>query len=308
MGISADQLERAHREGAPLIDGETVTFIWAGEKAPLLVADFADWEENPISLEESHLRASLLPGLLRRVERNFARGVRDVRLFELGTCFFDVGEEERPREETRLGLVATGRRRPPHWSGEDEAVDLWDLKGWVEELTAAAVGPGGAVRPEAPEDGLFEAGQGFTVEAEARGAVGRAGRVRAGAVDAPPWAHAVWALELVLPAEPEGAPVPRHEPLPSFPGVDRDLALLVPDGLPVESVRRTIRDAGGSLLESVDVFDLYRGEGVPPGIRSVAFRLHFSSPDRTLTDEDVDDATESIVRNLKEELGVEPRG
>ncbi len=262
---------------------------------------------NPISAEEGALRTSLLPGLLRRVEHNFARGTRDVRLFELGTCFFDDPGEKRPREETRVAVVATGRRRPPHWSTRDELVDLWELKGLLEDVVPRARVEDGVVVPGAPEGGLLDSGRGFTVKDADGEVVGAGGRIRSGEVDAPPWAEDVFALEVTLPAEPRPAPVPVYEPLPSFPGVDRDLALVVPADLPVETVRGAIVEAGGRHLTAVEVFDVYEGEGIPSGTRSVAFRLHFASPERTLTDDDVDEATDDVVRTLKEELDVEPR-
>ena len=91
---------------------------------------------NPISMEESRLRSSLVPGLLRSVEYNFARGVRDVRLFELGTVFHAAGAGEPPREDLHVAFVVTGRREPEHWSGTGEVFDVWSVKGLVETVLA----------------------------------------------------------------------------------------------------------------------------------------------------------------------------
>ncbi len=263
---------------------------------------------NPISAEESRLRTSLIPGLVRRVEHNLARGVRDVRLFEIGTCFFENPGRARPREETRVAVVVTGRRRPPHWSRPDVPVDLWDVKALLAELVERARIPGGTVRPESPGGTPVEEGLAFAVRDGDGRVRGGGGRLPPGAVDAPPWSGDVWALELVLPGDPGPAPVSAFEAPPAFPGVERDLALLVPRELPVERVRKVIDGAGGSHLGRVEIFDLYEGEGIPEGTRSVAFRLHFVSPERTLKDEDVDEATARVVRTLEEELGVERRG
>jgi len=260
---------------------------------------------NPISAEESRLRTSLIPGLVRRVEHNLARGVRDVRLFEIGTCFFEDPERARPREETRVAVAVTGRRRPPHWSLPDEPVDLWDVKALLAELVERARIPGGTLRPEGTP---VEEGLAFAVRDGDGRVRGGGGRLPPDAVDAPPWAGDVWALEVVLPKDPGPAPVSAFEAPPAFPGVERDLALLVPRELPVERVREVIDGAGGGHLERVEIFDLYEGEGIPEGTRSVAFRLHFVSPERTLKDEDVDEATARVVRTLEEELGVERRG
>jgi phenylalanyl-tRNA synthetase beta chain len=90
--------------------------------------------------------------------------------------------------------------------------------------------------------------------------------------------------------------------------VERDLALLVPDRVSAYDVGALIRMRGGALLEGVELFDLYRGEGVSPGTRSLAYRLRFRSPERTLKDKQVDKAVDGILARLKEELSVEHRG
>jgi phenylalanyl-tRNA synthetase beta chain len=127
-------------------------------------------------------------------------------------------------------------------------------------------------------------------------------------MDAPAWAGSVWALELTLPTEPVPLPTPVYEPPPAFPGVDRDLALLLPRGLQVQEVDKVICGAAGPLLVDLAVFDLYEGEGIPKDHRSVAFRLRYQSDQRTLTDEDVETSLKTVTDRLREELGVEPRG
>jgi phenylalanyl-tRNA synthetase beta chain len=138
--------------------------------------------------------------------------------------------------------------------------------------------------------------------------LGSAGRIRAGAVDAPVWADDVFGMELTLPAEVPSVRTPRYQRLPAHPGIERDLALLVPESVSAAQVLEVIRIRAGDLLEGVSLFDYYRGEGVPQGTRSVAFNLRFRAPDRTLKDKEVDRAVQGIVGRLKEELGVEPRG
>jgi len=257
---------------------------------------------NPISAEESHLRTSLVPGLVRRVEHNFARGVRDVRLFEIGTCFFrNGGEEGRPREETRLAVVATGRRHPPHWSRKDEPFDLFDLKALLEDVALRSQGPGATVRPVKDSPWIFR------VQHPEDPDVGGGGAIPDEEVDAPPWAGRLWALELTLPEEAKKREERRYEPPPAFPGAERDLALLVPDTLAVARVIRAIEESGGPHLASSTLFDLYEGEEIPEGLRSVGVRLRFVSRERTLKDEEVDEAMGGVVRRLEEELGVEPR-
>jgi phenylalanyl-tRNA synthetase beta chain len=261
----------------------------------------------PLSANERFLRSSLLPGLLRRLEHNFAHGNRDVRLFELGTSFRRQGAGEPPREATCLAAVLTGLRAPAHWSAEDEPLAVWDLKALLEDVARRAHGSAAVLAPGCA-DARFDAGEAFTVTDASGAALGRGGRIAEGVVDAPVWAGAVWALEMELPASP-GAAVPvTYRPLPTFPPVDRDLALLVPDRVAAAQVSAAIRARAGALLEDVALFDVYAGEGVPAGKRSLAFRLRFRAAERTLMDAEVDEAVSAVLERLEEELGVEPRG
>ena len=264
---------------------------------------------NPISTEESSLRVSLVPGLLRNVEYNFARGVRDVRLFELGIVFHSAGPGEPPLEDLHVALVVTGRREPEHWSGGGEVLDFSTVKGLVETVLTESGWDEPAVEAPAEDSigDLFVPASSIALTAGDGTPTGAAGQVRPERVDAPAWAGQVWAMELTLPREPVARTTPMYRPLSPFPGVDRDLALLVPYDVPTSSVSNEILDVGGTLLEQVTVFDLYRGDGVAEGHRSLGFRLRLQAWDRTLKDEEVDRVVEKIVKHLQEGLGVEQR-
>ena len=262
---------------------------------------------NPVSVQEAWLRTSLLPGLLRRAEYNFARGRRDIRLFELGTVFLARGPEEAPREETHLSVVVTGSRAPLHWQDEPQPVDLWELKGLLGRLVPGCRLEGAELAEGAPTGTDLTPEEGFTVTAPDGRMVGYGGRVHNDAVDAPAWAGPVWGLELFLPAEPDPRPGHRYEPPPVFPGVDRDLALLVSLDLKAREVEGVIREAGRPLLVDVQTFDLYEGKGIPEGYRSLAFRLRFQSDRRTLTDDEVERSVTAVMDRLREVLGVEAR-
>lgn len=264
---------------------------------------------NPLSTEESRLRASILPALLRRVSYNFHRGTRDVRLFEVGTVFHAPPEPgDLPREETRVAVVLTGGRTPPHWSGNGEAVDLWDVRGLLEELVPLLRLPGAPslVGGAGPWELLHPASS-LVLRDDQGGFPGAGGRVRRGVVDAPPWAGDVWGIEVVLPQRPPPAPERLYHALPLHPPVERDVALLLPAGVEAAAVAARIRALGGGLLESVEIFDLYQGPGIREGYRSVAYRLVFRAPDRTLVEADVTPGLRTILDTLKEESGVEPR-
>jgi phenylalanyl-tRNA synthetase beta chain len=281
-----------------LFEAQTPAFVPEAEGSVRL--------SNPLSSEEPVLRRVLLPSLLRRLERNLARGVRDVRLFEVGTAFSGGGGGRAPDEEPRVAAVLTGARAPEHWSGRAEALDLWDLKAVLEALAVRAH-PGARVVPGAPDGGLIVPPLGFTVEVEGA-PVGHGGVVNPSALDVPPWAGEVLGLELALPPDPAERTSPRYRPLPTHPAVTRDLALLVPTDVPAASVRRVARDATGTILESLWPFDLYDGEGLADGVRSLAWRFRFRAPDRTLTDDEVERHLRAIVDRLGEELGVHIRG
>jgi phenylalanyl-tRNA synthetase beta chain len=231
---------------------------------------------NPLSAEHGFLRASLLPGLTRQAEANWANQVRDVRLFEIGTAF------------------RTGARAPAHWSdgGGTADVDAWDLKGLFERAVSLA-NPLASVQVES---------DGWIARLPDGRAVGRAGPLRA---DAPPWAAPLFGFEVVIDPAPRRAA--RYARLPSVPAATRDLALLLPEGVAVAAVEATLRDAAGALLESVRVIDEYRGAGLPAGRRSVAVRLVLRAADRTLRDTEVDDVLQRILATLDKALDVTVR-
>jgi phenylalanyl-tRNA synthetase beta chain len=250
---------------------------------------------NPLSAEEGFLRTTLVPGLLRRLEHNLAHGVRDVRLFEVGTVFSAAADGGLPREERWAAAAFTGASRPPHWSGPAPDWDVWDVKGLMEELATEHAG------------GSVDAADGaFTVSVDGQ-RVG-SGRVAApGEVDAPAWAGPVFVLEMRLPTASAGRREVTYQPLPVHPGSERDLALIVPTTLRGTDVSGTIREAAGELLEDVYPFDLYEGKGIPEGTRSLAFRLRFRAPERTLTDVEVDGAVNGVLAALEERHGVRRR-
>ena len=276
---------------------------------------------NPMSRDESYLRRDRLPGLLTHVERNMSRGVRDVRLFEIGTAFTPSGDAP-PAESSRVAVVLTGGRTPPHWSSRAEPFDIHDLAG-VLGLIAREACPDAVVVPaagvsarsgsEADNDSawaaarLFAPRRRYEVVSRAGEVVGWGGQVRPELLDLPRWAGAVVGGEVVLPAVPAPQPDVTARDLPDQPAVQRDMAFLVPAGTAAGEVLDAASRAAGRLLETGDVFDVYEGEDLPPGTRSVALRLRFRARGRTLTDREVDKTCRRVLRTVKEKTGVEPR-
>jgi len=248
---------------------------------------------NPLSTTEGYLRRRLLPGLVRLVEGNWAKHVADVRLFELGTVFKSADAGHVPSEEQHVAGVLTGHREPPHWSGTGEGrFDVWDLRGVLEAAVALAV-PGGAVQVE---------GSGWIVRDSRGRMIGEARQLEA---DAPPWADPLFGFELQLDTsarQPE-----RFSALPTTPSSERVLALLLGEGVTVAQVEAVLRRAAGELLEAVSIESDYRGAELPAGTRSVAFRLTFRAPDRTLRDAEIDEVERRTLAALSGELRIQRR-
>lgn len=247
---------------------------------------------NPLSAEEAHLRRRILPGLVRAVERNWAARERNVRLFEIGKVFRRSPGGGPPEEWVRLGGVVTGARMPHHWSaaGLPPDYDLWDVRSMLEE----------AARTAGPEAELVERPEGWALVGDKGRERGWAGEIR---LDGPAWAGPVFGFEMDVVVRER--PAVAYRPLPATPPVERDMALVLPDGVTAGSVEAVMRDAGGPLLEAAHVFDEYRGAGL--GGRSVAWRLVLRAPDRTLRDEEADEVEERILAKLKERLDVTRR-
>jgi phenylalanyl-tRNA synthetase beta chain len=245
---------------------------------------------NPVSADFACLRRSVLPGLVREVERNWAERVRDIRLFEIGTVFAPV-TPGRPVETTRVAVVVSGGREPGHWtaSGHSPSFDLWDLKGLLETVRDLA-NPAATVQVEGP---------GWTLRAPDGALVGEARQLTA---DAPKWAAPVFGLEVDVAAGSLASTGYRR--LPTTPAVERDLALVVPHAVTAAVVLEAVRRPAGDQLEGVRVVDEYRGSGVPEGARSVAIRLTFRAMDRTLRDAEVDAAVGRVTGALEKDLGV----
>jgi phenylalanyl-tRNA synthetase beta chain len=251
---------------------------------------------NPLSEKFSVMRPSLLPGLVDVLSHNRRHGRPDVRIFEIGTRFSPTGE-------TRGAAFAwMGLGTPDHWSGARRPVDFSDIKGVVEQLASLA-----AVRVT-----FSEADTPFLVRGRAANilidgtVIGVLGQLspEAGEARELPATSDVYAAEINLDAVTAAAPIEtrRAAALPRYPFVVRDVSILVANTLSAETVRGTIRTAAPETLVQAREFDRYEGKGIPEGSVSLSFRLTFQSPERTLTDEEVQAAMQRIIDALTREL------
>ena len=241
---------------------------------------------NPISDDLSHLRSGLLADLVNVAQHNFNHRNLDWRLYSIGTVFLPEGKGRPPKEELCLALALAGLRAPRHFSTAPVASDWFDLKGALEDLCAHLRVSG--LTFVATDRPGFAPGMSF----ECR--IGKALAGWAGGFDRKrkgPWdiKEDLWLAELrldVLRAARSGDPV--YQPLPRFPAVSRDLALVVSESIAAESLAHTIRETAGPLLSSLDVFDVYRGKPLAANTKSVAFNLVFQSAERSLEATEVD--------------------
>ena len=298
--------------GAGLLETRPMPFVRGADTGFVRVA-------NPIAENEAFLRRDVLDTLSRRAEYNLARMQGDLRLFEIGAIF--LPDEGMPHEELRAAAVIMGRRRPPHFTDPKSeefdrsmTLDAWDAKALAELIADEVFGSGMASFVAGSGDELWELRLGEK----------RVGVVRALSLDAPVWAKPAFGVELSLGvldstrvAPPgqhayraaEYAPL-RAKPfraIPSQPASMMDLALLVPQSVEAGTVERTIRDVAGDLLESMVLFDEHTGGKIEAGSRSLAWRLTFRHPERTLSAKEMEGRRTNVLRHLEKTLNVRPR-
>ena len=265
---------------------------------------------NPLTEERSVLRTALLPGVLEAMGRAVRHGVREARLFAVGSAFLKPradGEAGLPEERPQFAAVLVGTRRDG--IAKPEPIDVYDAKGVACELLTRVTGHDVAVRP----------GEASHLHPRARGelligdtVVGSFGQLHPDVVDRLDVDVGVFAIELDLAAVARvGEKRRRFQPIPVLPAVTRDLALVVRDEVSAGELARAIREEAGALCESVELFDLFRGEAIGEDRRSLAYHLVFRDPKaatdpdnaRTLTDDEVDAVSKSVQTALEKRFG-----
>jgi phenylalanyl-tRNA synthetase beta chain len=290
-------VERKIREilvGLGLLEVRPMPFVTAARGASVRVS-------NPLAEDEPYLRSGILDSLTSLAEYNLARLQKNIRIFEIGTVFSAGPKSSAPAlpiEAMHAGILILGQSEPSHFSGTgSRSFDEWDAK-WIAETVAQAAFPQADVKLIVSTGALFE------ITADGR----RIGSVERMSMKAPVWSAPAFGIEIDLTGADAGAAVVEtYRALPNTPPVEVDLALLVPAGIASDSIELVIRKEAGDLLESVTLFDEFTGKGIPEGARSLAWRLTFRSPERTLKDKEVQGRTAKIVRSLEEKLGVRQR-
>jgi phenylalanyl-tRNA synthetase beta chain len=291
---------------------ETINYaLTTPEREALLGVQPAEYVRllNPISSERSVMRQSVLTSVLDAAAANL-RHTADVRLFEVGRVYVPRPDAKLPNEPRRLAVVLCGKRATDFWGETDKTpapLDFFDLKGVVEALVGdlhlpapsyrrssiPCLHPGKAAELLADGQVIGYFGELHPKSAEAFDMAGR--QVLAGEFD-------LEALQAATPARHDYMPIGR------FPAALRDVAVIVPEATPADQVEAEIRAGGGDLLRGVRLFDLYHGDSIAAGAKSLAYALTYQADDRTLTDKEVDRAHKKIQERLRHVLKARIRG
>ncbi|NMC53334.1 MAG: phenylalanine--tRNA ligase subunit beta [Chloroflexi bacterium] len=284
---SPEREARAHPQG-----------VMAGEADYVRLA-------NPIAPERAVMRRSLLPGILEILERN-SRLAQRLAFFETGPVFWPVGERL-PKEARRLCLGLSGLRELPTWDQPvTTSMDFFDLKGVIEALLDA-LHISGAVyrRGEHPAMHPNQCAEVWVGE-QSLGVFGELHPLVKEKYDLPKASVLVADLDLEAIMAVMGTRF-EAQPVPVYPAVLEDLAVIVDETVPADQVEAVLRRGGGKLLVRVELFDIYRGAQIGEGKKSLAYSLSYQAADHTLDEKEALKIREKIIKNLDRELGAKIR-
>jgi phenylalanyl-tRNA synthetase beta chain len=262
---------------------------------------------NPLTEDSSVMRTSLIPGLMEAVRYNLSHKNANLKFFELKKIYLAVDGEQLPREVKSLTGLAMGMDGDLHWAFSSRPVDFYDVKGCLEDLLKSLqikgikfvkteeipyLHPGKSSKVVRGEETLGVVGE---VHPETLIHYGIPGKAYLFEID----------FDRMIAHAEQGK---KFRPLPKFPAVYRDLSLVVEDHLEAEKVEEAIRLLKQPLIDEVVLFDVYQGNPVPQGKKSLAYRIRYQSSDRTLTDDEVNRYHEKIISKLKEIFKAELRG
>ncbi|MBO9130585.1 phenylalanine--tRNA ligase subunit beta [Bacillus sp. 165] len=295
---------RRYLEGAGLYEAVTYSLtniakaaqfaLQGGDKEPVRLA-------LPMSEDRSQLRLSLLPHLLDAVAYNTNRNVENVALYEIGSVFVPTSEQDLPREHQHLAGAMTGFTLHHPWQGEKKAVDFYVIKGVLDGVFELLGVTDKVEYKAANRDGMHPGRTAsILLEGEEIGFVGQVHPELQKQLDIKETYVFELSLAKLFQANIEEV---QYTSIPRFPSMTRDMALVVDKAAVAGEIRSTIIEAGGELLKEVTLFDLYEGEKMEEGKKSLAFSLRYFDPERTLTDEEVTAAHNNVLQAVEEKFG-----
>lgn len=296
-----DRIAEARRilTGLGLNEAQGQTLI-SDSAAKLVTAEIVALQ-NPLSSDMNVLRPSLLPGLLDALRHNVSHKNYDIALFEAGRVF--LPSQNGAKEQRHVAIALTGHRNPLFWSGDerDAKFDTFDLKGALEEFFEQLGVRGLTYASRTESTQLFLQSATIHLGKHQIGEIGQLSPTLAKRYDL---RDAVLLAELNLDLLLARRSTTKSlKPLPAFPSIRRDVAMLVPESTAHEAVVQTVKKARAQNLESVELFDVFRGKNVPSGQKSLAYAFTYRSAERTLTDAEVNAAHERLIQELKQNLG-----
>ncbi len=252
---------------------------------------------NPLSEEISVMRTSLWPGLVQALQYNLNRQVQRLRLFETGLCFVKEGKEL--KQHSRVAGLIAGQAHPPQWDKKDRMVDFFDLKGDIEQLFCET-NQNKKLSWKKSNHPALHPGQSAELFLDEI-SVGNVGALHPKIVESLGLSVSPYVFELDMDKISTILP-PKYDLISKFPAVRRDLAIVIDDNISAEAIEKNVRDFAGHLLLDFKIFDIYHGEGIELGKKSVALGLTFQEPSRTLIDEEVNDIVTRVVSGLEVKL------
>ncbi|MGF9963428.1 phenylalanine--tRNA ligase subunit beta [Bacillus rhizoplanae] len=299
---------RRYLEGAGLYEAITYSLTSAEKAKQYMVESNEKTPVNlalPMSEERSQLRLSLVPQLLEAVAYNNARKVDNVALYEVGSVFLPTVEGELPKEEQHLAGVMTGLALHHQWQGEKKVVDFFVMKGVLEGLFNVLGVAKSITYVPAKREGMHPGRTAdIVLDGENIGFIGQLHPEAQKQLDVKETYVFELSLAKVFAAEAEET---YYTTIPRFPSMTRDMAVVVAKEVKAGEMKQTIAEAGGELLKEVTLFDLYEGEKMEEGKKSLAFSMNYFDPERTLTDEEVTEAHSRVLAAVEEKFGAELR-
>jgi len=263
---------------------------------------------NPLSEDQKIMRTVMLPSLLQNLARNTSRQNNDVRLFEIGKVFHPVDGQPLPLENMRIAGVLSGRRQPGasllHY--HNTTVDIYDCKGVVEsvlrEVRLAKIA-GILIRDQADAVPTYMVPDSHIVFTAEGTPIGFLGKIDPKVLKSFGIKQDVYFFDLDLDKIVELQPEPKSfNPLPRYPAVDRDIALVVPEGVNAGNLLAAVENAGEELVESIEIFDIYHGDSIEAGKKSVALTLTYRSAEQTLDDNTVNKVHQRLITMLEKDF------
>jgi len=258
---------------------------------------------NPISEDMSVMRASLLPGLITAYQHNANRQQSRLRLFETGLTFNVVGENI--IQNAMVGGLIAGERNPSNWSNNKELGDFYDLKGDIETLLSLK-GENASISFEAAKRNGFHPGQCARILSLEGNEIGYLGALHPGISRELGIDGAVFLFEISL-EQLQKATIPRAKVLSRYPEVSRDLAIVIDESVTSAEILSNVEKNAGEYLVNSRIFDVYQGDAVTKGKKSIALGLTWQHPSRTLSDEEINTIISSCINALQEQFNANLR-